>query len=145
MTLTETEQRTLRAAVDRIIPPDDFPGAWEAGVGDYIAGQLEGDLQHLQRMYREGLAALDTEAVVETGTAFAALTAEQQDAVLRRIEAGSVQTHWPVPPTRFFSLLIQHTAEGYYSDPGNGGNRDKVAWQMIGFQERYGETEASAR
>jgi hypothetical protein len=31
--------------MDRIIPPDDFPGAWEAGVGDYLAGQFERDLQ----------------------------------------------------------------------------------------------------
>ena len=23
--------------------------------------------------------------------------------------------------------------EGYYADPGNGGNRDGIAWQMIGF------------
>jgi gluconate 2-dehydrogenase gamma chain len=25
------------------------------------------------------------------------------------------------------------TIEGFYSDPGNGGNRDAVAWRMIGF------------
>ena len=29
---TPRQQATLRALVDRIIPPDDFPGGWEAGV-----------------------------------------------------------------------------------------------------------------
>lgn len=142
--MTETELNTLRAVVDRIIPPDDYPGAWEAGVGDYIARQLEGDLRPLQRMYREGLAGLNAEAIAQHGTGFATLTAEQQDALLRRVEAGNVQTSWAVSPARFFSLLVNHTVEGFYSDPGNGDNRDGIAWQMIGFQDRYYPTEASA-
>ncbi len=42
--LTEVQQQTLRAAVNRSIPPDDYPGALEAGVGHYLARQFEGDL-----------------------------------------------------------------------------------------------------
>ena len=45
MRLTKQQQQTLRAAVDRIIPPDDYPGAWQSGVGDYLARQFEGDLR----------------------------------------------------------------------------------------------------
>lgn len=40
MKLNESQQRTLRAAVDRIIPADDYPSAWQAGVGDYLAQQF---------------------------------------------------------------------------------------------------------
>jgi hypothetical protein len=40
---TELQQQTLRAAVDRLISPDDYPGAWNAGIGDYLAGQFEGE------------------------------------------------------------------------------------------------------
>jgi hypothetical protein len=29
---------------------------------------------------------------------------------------------------------VEHSAEGFYSDPGNGGNRDNIAWKMIGFE-----------
>lgn len=48
----------MRALMNRIIPPDDFPGAWEAGVGDYLARQFELDLRPQFEMYRLGLEAL---------------------------------------------------------------------------------------
>ena len=43
---------------------------------------------------------------------------------------------WPVDPAEFFRNVIEHVMEGYYSDPGNGGNRDSIAWRMIGFEAR---------
>ena len=33
-----------------------------------------------------------------------------------------------------FPGLIIHAIEGYYSDPGNGGNHDSISWQMIGYR-----------
>ena len=42
---SERQAATLRALVDRLIPADDFPGGWEAGVGDYLEGQFERDLR----------------------------------------------------------------------------------------------------
>ena len=47
MSLTDTQLKTLRALMDRIIPPDDvWPGATEAGVEHYIIRQIEvGDLR----------------------------------------------------------------------------------------------------
>jgi hypothetical protein len=44
MRLTGQQQQALRTAVDRIIPPDDYPGAWQSGIGDYLARQFESDL-----------------------------------------------------------------------------------------------------
>ena len=133
---SERQGATLRALVDRLIPPDDFPGGWEAGVGDYLAGQFVDDLRPLLDLYRAGLDALDAEAQATAGAHFAALGAEAQDALLGQVEAGSVVTDWPVDPVVFFSHAAQHTAEGYYGDPGNGGNRDAIAWRMIGFEVR---------
>jgi hypothetical protein len=134
MSLTETQRHILHAVVDRILPPDDYPGAWDAGVGDYICRQLAGDLCALLPAYAEGLAALNGEAAAQFGAAFADLAPDRQDAVLQKIETGEVQTTWPLPPRSFFTMLIHHTAEGYYADPGNGGNRDALSWQMIGFE-----------
>jgi gluconate 2-dehydrogenase gamma chain len=56
--------------------------------------------------------------------------------ILSRLEAGQVMLLWPVDPTGFFHMVIEHVMEGYYSDPGNGGNRDLIAWRMIGFESR---------
>jgi gluconate 2-dehydrogenase gamma chain len=33
----------------------------------------------------------------------------------------------------FFNQLLSLTMAGFFSDPIYGGNRDKIAWKMIGF------------
>ena len=33
----------------------------------------------------------------------------------------------------FFDALLTLTQEGLFADPMYGGNRNKVAWKMIGF------------
>ena len=133
---TEHHLVTLRALVNRIIPADDFPGGWEAGVGTYLLHQFARDLHPLITMYRSGLDALDDEARALHGVGFAELDADAQDALLTQIEQNETATPWPVEPAVFFRYAVAHTAEGFYSDPGNGGNRDGVAWQMIGFEVR---------
>jgi hypothetical protein len=133
---TERHLVTLRALINRIIPADDFPNGWDAGVGVYLARQFEHDLRPLVETYRAGLDALDAEAHALGGVGFADLEPHMQDTLLERVEQGAVMTLWPVDPVAFFRIAVAHTAEGYYSDPGNGGNRDGVSWQMIGFEVR---------
>lgn len=117
--------QTLQAAVDRIIPADDYPSGWEAGVGNFFARLLEREPRFLP-VYQAGLDALETEAQTVAGGSFAGLRAEQQDALLARREAGD--------GAAFFRLLVEQTMEGFYADPGNGGNKDGVAWDMIGYR-----------
>ncbi len=131
--LTERQAETLRAAVARILPADDYPSGWEAGVGDYFAHFLTRESQFLIPT-QQGLTALDAEAQATEDHAFAALAPEVQDAVLTRIEAGEVRTVWPQPAPAFFRRLVSQAMEGFYADPGNGGNKDGVAWKMIGFR-----------
>ena len=126
--------KCLRALLDTIIPEDDFPGAWEAGVGDYIQGQLAGDLAELLPAYRAWLAGLDDEARARHGAEFDGINPGQRTALLSRIEQGAVQAEWQIEPAPFFRQIVEHCAEGYYSDPGNGGNRAGIAWRMIGFE-----------
>jgi hypothetical protein len=132
--LTPEQTAILRAAIGRIIPPDDFPGGWEAGAGDYLLRQLQRDLQPLAELYSAGLDSLDAEARSMAGANFAALGQEAQDALLGAIERGDVTTVWPVDPAMFFRYLVEHAMEGFYSDPGNGGNSGAVSWRMIGFE-----------
>ena len=63
MKLTEQQRQTLRAAVNRIIPQDDYPGAGQSGVGDYLSRQFEGDLRPLLDDYCNGLTALEAESL----------------------------------------------------------------------------------
>lgn len=132
--LSATQIVILEALVDRIIPADDFPGGWEAGVGDYLFGQFKRDLKHLLPVYALGLDALDAEAQAAAAQPFAQLAPDAQDMLLTRVEAGSVRVAWGVDPIAFFRMVVDHCAEGYYADPGNGGNRDGISWKMIGFE-----------
>src|SRR5215468_1246008 len=132
--LTDSQIGVLKAVVDTIIPPDDYPGGWDAGVGDYLFRQFERDLKDVVDTYRKGLLALDAEAQATCGTGFAALTPDVREKLLANVEQGRLQTAWPVDPAAFFAMLVAHCPEGYYSDPGNGGNRDNIAWKMIGFE-----------
>lgn len=123
--MTEQQWETLEAVVNRIIPADDWPGGWDAGVGDYLTRQFAGDLQGCVATYRAGLEALERDAEAMGQTRFAMLPPDTQDALLARIETGA-----------FFRMAVEHAMEGFYADPGNGGNRDGVAWRMIGFEVR---------
>ena len=135
MKLTEHQQQTLRAAVDRIIPPDDYPGAWQSGVGDYLMHQFDGDLRPVFDEYCTGLTALDAESLARFQQSFSQLSEEDQDHVLGLVEGGEVLTTWDVAPRVFFNLLVRTTAEGFYSEPEQGGNRNAASWKMIGFEE----------
>jgi hypothetical protein len=134
--LSQSQFRCLQAVVDRIIPADDFPSGWEAGVGDYLLRQLGSDLAPRLGAYRAGLDALDDEARRVAGRPFAELEPALQDDILVWIEAGEVEAIWPFNPMTWFHMVVEHAIEGYYGDPSNGGNRDAVSWRMIGFEVR---------
>jgi len=126
---------TLRAVVDCLIPPDDYAGAFDAGVCDFIVRLFETDLAEQREFFDAGLEAIESEALARFDTRFADLSPDQQVVILEGIERGSVNTPWPIAPDQFFEVLVRTTAEGYYSDPEQGGNKGSISWAMTGFQE----------
>ncbi len=127
-------RETLTAVINCLIPPDDFPGAYEAGVCDYLERIFRTDLATQSEFFRAGLNGIENEAVSSFNSPFADLTVDQQISILAAIESGDVKTSWPISPSRFFELLVNTTAEGYYSDPQQGGNRGGISWVMTGFE-----------
>ena len=136
MTLSPRQVELLKALINRIIPKDDDPDGWEAGVGDYLFRQFEGDLSHVAPVYALGLDALEAEALALYNIRFDRLPPAIQDELLARIEMGKVTALWAVAPAAFFRMAVDHCAEGFYADPGNGGNHGGVSWAMIGFEVR---------
>lgn len=128
------ETDILKSLVNCIIPADDYPDGWSAGVGDYLLGQFKGDLSDSLPIYKEGLSALDAEAELNFEQSFVDLSSDEQIALLTNIEAGKVKSEGNFDLTAFFIMVIDHSQEGFYSNPENGGNRDSIAWQMIGFE-----------
>jgi gluconate 2-dehydrogenase gamma chain len=120
---TPEQAADVEAFASRIIPSDDTPGAREAGVVYFIDKSLTTWARDQQGAFRDGLARLqrDVGAVVRGQRRLSALTPEQQDAVLRRIENSD-----------FFGQLRFATLAGMFSLPEHGGNRDFSGWTMIG-------------
>jgi gluconate 2-dehydrogenase gamma chain len=131
------EARTLAAACDRIIPKDDVAGAVEAGAVVFIDRQLATREKDQAEFWRQGLAGLDATARRRHDTPFADLDAAARDALLEDVEAGRVEpADWVgVDATAFFDRLVSYTMMGFYGDPRHGGNRDRVAWRMLGVPD----------
>ena len=132
--LDTRQTETLQALVDTIIPEDDFAGGWDAGVDTYLLRQFEGDLSELLTLHRQWLGDLNGEAAAVTGRSFAELNLANRTSLLEAIEAGDIQSRWEVEPSTLFAKLVEHCTEGFYADPGNGGNRNGIAWKMVGFE-----------
>ena len=126
--------QTLQTLVDTIIPEDDYPSGWEAGVGDYLLRQLESDLENCLSLYRDWLDALEIEAEKVFQRSFASLDLKARTSLLEAIEQGDIKSDWRVDQAGFFATIVEHCTEGFYADPGNGANRDGIAWAMVGFE-----------
>ena len=91
-------------------------------------GYRDARLPPQQEAWRRGLQALDAEARAAHGAIFAALDGAQQDALLKRMEAGDLHDPaWEgMPPKLFFKQhLLRDAVYAYFSHP--------TAWSEIGF------------
>jgi gluconate 2-dehydrogenase gamma chain len=152
------EGRAMEALADCIIPPDpQTPGGKDAGCAEFVDRQLAGPYGRQEGLYlrppfqsgmknqghqsekgpaqayREGLAAL-ARACKERhgGKIFAELSADERIDVLRALEAGELQLG-SVDGKSFFTQVVKDVQMGFFADPIYGGNRDMVAWKMIGY------------
>jgi len=133
--LSLDEARILASVCDRIIPPDQDPGAAWAGVVNYIDRQLCGPLKRLRVTYRQGVAGVEQSSYALYGAGFADLDPQKQDNLLHLLEYGRAPGEvWArISSKDFFSLVLDHTLQGFYGDPRHGGNRDAASWKMLGL------------
>ncbi|WP_251977247.1 gluconate 2-dehydrogenase subunit 3 family protein [Salinicola avicenniae] len=154
---TPDEAATVEAIVERLIPADDLSvSGKDAGCAVFIDRQLaglygdyerrymhgpfqagtpqQGDQSPLtpQQRYRLGLASLDDHCRNTQDALFKDLGGEQRDAILAQLESGDIALD-DIDSVAFFEIVLQNTMEGFFADPMYGGNRDMVAWKMVGF------------
>jgi gluconate 2-dehydrogenase gamma chain len=130
----------IEALAAQIIPSDDGPGAKEAGVIYFIDRALATFDQDRRKIYRTGLAAYRSSlAAHDTGLAThgnglaasgAGLAAEQSG-----LAASGASSIASIEHTEFFETLRRHVVMGFLASPTWGGNRDKVGWKLIGFED----------
>ena len=129
--LTAPQAATVGAIAEQLVPADDYPGAKEAGVVQFIDSKLAGPYgKFYVDRYDAGLATVDKVSHKIAGGDFASLGSEQQVNVLRALEAG---IEGDPSAQEFFRLIAEHTFEGYYGDPEHGANRNGESWKMLGF------------
>ena len=128
VSLTIEEATVLSAVVDQVIPPDDLPGAAEAGVVYFIDQALGGFKSDSRELFRTGV--LELEKLAQTRfpgvEGFAVLSFEQQTRILETIDT-----------TPFFNQVIFLTHCGMFANPSWGGNRDQAGWKLLGFDSRH--------
>lgn len=142
--LDSREMGALVAVLARLIPADAGDGgAVEARAHVYIDRALAGAYAKHLPAYREGLAAVRILAERDKAPTPHALSPSGLDAILARMEAGTVTepltdgSRHTIALTdggqAFFKLLLRHTLEGTFGDPFYGGNHDFLGWQLIGY------------
>lgn len=98
----------IEALAAQIIPTDETgPGAKEAGVIYFIDRALLIANEEQRAVYRDGLAA-----------------------------ARNAKSVAEIEHTQFFEILRRHVIIGFLANPSWGGNRDKIGWKAIGFDDR---------
>jgi gluconate 2-dehydrogenase gamma chain len=154
------EAQFIHAAVDRLIPAGDGPGAVEAQVPAYLDAQLGGAWGAGERLYRSGpwhnglptqgyqlpytpaelfrhaLRAIAEDLQGKGKGKFATLPPKEQDAYLTALQNGKVDLGG-IPSNVFFESLLGLTIEGFFSDPAYGGNAGMAGWKLIGFPGAY--------
>jgi gluconate 2-dehydrogenase gamma chain len=119
--------------------------AWGAGERLYRGGPfLEGTpSQGYQapftpaELFRKAIRAINDD-FAKRNTRFADLASSEQDAYLKALQAEKRDLGVVAAPV-FFESLLEVAIEGFFSDPAYGGNKDMVAWAMIGFPGAYAD------
>lgn len=127
-TLTSAQAEVVSALTSRILPAvDGRPGAGEAGAVYFIDRAL-GSFNASQRaLYTTGIADLNRRAQSKVAGAanFAALSAAQQNEVIREVEK-----------TPFFQAVRLDTIVGTFALPSWCGNHDYMGWHLLGFEHQ---------
>jgi gluconate 2-dehydrogenase gamma chain len=127
LALTAAQANEFGAVADRIIPPDETPGARAAGVVNFADRMLASIGADQKPAFDKALIELSAAARARfpKAASFSALGIAQQDEVLTSIEK-----------TEGFGLLRTVTVAGFLSHPSHGGNRDGAGWKTIGLEDR---------
>jgi hypothetical protein len=92
---TPAQFATLTRLCDLLMPAGDNPGAIDAGAPEFLDFLIGASPVPAQRIYREGLDALEQRARTRTGKSFAALAPAEADPLL-----GPLHEPWTYDPPR---------------------------------------------
>ena len=132
---SDAEWQTLDALCDRIMPQPasrpkvPLPAYVDAKITEkHLDGYRYATLPSQGEAWQRGLAALEAEAKAGYGARFRTLPAEQQDALIGRMQQGTLNSDtWAGMPCKDFfgHRVIADITHAYYAHP--------TAWNELGF------------
>lgn len=138
--LTLEEASLLSEICEQIIPEDlSGPGAKKAGVIYYIDKQLSEVFSDLQQNYRYGLAAFREACLKMYRKEFEELKSNSKIEFLTKMEKNEISGgYWNEQSTDdFFSMIINHTMQGFYGPPRHGGNKNYISYKLMKLEYPY--------
>jgi len=135
------EAADVKAFAAQIFPTDETPGANEANVVYFIDRVLD---KYEPQNREEFLTCVkhlnEVSAQMFPGTArFASLNSEEQLKVITKFETFKRRRRADLlgslfgSETNYFETMRSYVIAGFLSDPEDGGNKDMVGWQVIGY------------
>jgi gluconate 2-dehydrogenase gamma chain len=122
--LGTAEARDFAAIAARILPTTDTPGANEAGVIYFIDRAFSAEMNAQLGFAREQLSQVN----IEIGEGrFADLDENAQDELLHGMQSSPL-----------FNMMWAMTIFGFFAMPKHGGNRNKIGWDLVGFDGDHG-------
>lgn len=131
--LNQDEAECLACMCEQFIPSDEYAGAREARVVNFIDKLLYQRFTHLQAPYKKGIKALESFCKATYAKPYAGLSWDEQYMILQRMERGELpESFWEeIPQKEFFNMVLRNTMQGYYGPPRHGGNKDYVSYRMM--------------
>jgi len=156
--LSLDEAAFTEALVDHMWPKDQLsPSGTELGIATFIDRQLagafgQGDRLYLQgpfrkgkpqhgyqlaltpaQYYSSGISGASAACQKRFGQSFEKIAAGDREQFLQDLAGGKVKEGAVDLAGWFNGLVYPLFVQGAFADPIYGGNRDKVAWKMIGY------------
>lgn len=130
--LSVADAADFAAIAARIMPTTDTPGATEADVIYFIDRALDAEMQGMRESLQSGLSSLNSTVASKHAdlSRFAELDDDAQDELLTTIEDDG-----------FFGAMRMLTITGFFAMSSYGGNKNNVAWDLIGFEGNHGAWE----
>jgi gluconate 2-dehydrogenase gamma chain len=131
----------VKAFAAQIFPTDDTPGANEANVVYFIDRVLDKYEPQNREEFLQCLKHLNEVSVqmFPGATRFASLKSDQQEQVITKFETFRRKRRADLlgslfgGETNYFETMRSYVIAGFLSDPEDGGNKDMVGWQVIGY------------
>lgn len=116
---TDADVALLDEIAETILPETSTPGAKAAGVGPFIALMVEDAYgERDQRVFVQGLRAVDEASETMHGVGFMAASAAQRLALLERLDAEQLaymRSRRPDEPAHYFRMMKELALLGYFT------------------------------